>query len=92
MRRFIREMFEDDTGSICVGRVSLILGILVTAFTATIYMNTDGEVSWGEAVVRCCPAIAGLLAYIFTRLAESKEWISETVQRVTNATKKDIRD
>ena len=87
MKKSIREMFEDDTKQICVARVSLFVGIILTVFTATIYMNTDGDVSWGECVVRCCPALVGLIAYIFTRLYESKEFISETVEKVAKCKK-----
>ena len=91
MRKCIREMFEDDTGSICVGRVSLILGIILTTFTCSVYLNTDGEVSCWEALARCCPGIIGLVAYCITRAFEAKEWISDTVEKVTNATKKRVR-
>jgi hypothetical protein len=45
-------------------------------------MDTVGEVTLWEAVVRTSPALVGLVAYVFTRLAEMKEWISETAQKV----------
>jgi hypothetical protein len=82
MKKFIRELFEDDTQQICMGRFSLFLGLLLTPITAVWSMDTVGEVTLWEAVVRTSPALVGLVAYVFTRLAEMKEWISETAQKV----------
>lgn len=82
MKKFIRELFEDDAHQICMGRFSLFLGLLLTPITAVWSMDTVGEVTLWEAVVRTSPALIGLIAYVFTRLAEMKEWISETAQKV----------
>jgi hypothetical protein len=82
MKKFIRELFEDDAHQICMGRFSLFLGLLLTPITAVWSMDTVGEVTLWEAVVRTSPALVGLVAYVFTRLAEMKEWISETAQKV----------
>lgn len=80
-------MFEDDTHEICVGRVALILGLLLTVITATVDMDTDGEITWAEAALRASPAIVGLVAYIFTRLAEMKEWIADLTKNLTKVVK-----
>ncbi len=77
MKRFLRELFEDDTHEFCIGRFSLFLGMILTVFTATVYMDTEVELTWAEAALRASPAIVGLVAYIFTRLAEMKEWIAD---------------
>lgn len=82
MKKFIRELFEDDAHQICMGRFSLFLGLLLTPITAVWSMDTVGEVTLWEAVVRTSPALIGLIAYVFTRLAEMKEWIAETAQKV----------
>jgi hypothetical protein len=82
MKKFIRELFEDDAHQICMGRFSLFLGLLLTPITAVWSMDTVGEVTLWEAVVRTSPALVGLVAYVFTRLAEMKEWIAETAQKV----------
>lgn len=87
MKKFIRQLFEDDTKQICMGRFSLFLGLILTPFTAIWFMDADGEVSLWEAVVRTSPALVGLIAYIFTRLAEMKEWIAETAQKVVKSKK-----
>ena len=77
MKRFLRELFEDDVHEFCIGRFSLFLGMILTVFTATVYMDTEVELTWAEAALRASPAIVGLVAYIFTRLAEMKEWIAD---------------
>lgn len=82
MKKFIRELFEDDTQQICMGRFSLFLGLLLTPITAVWSMDTVGEVTLWEAVVRTSPALVGLVAYVFTRLAEMKEWLANTAQKV----------
>lgn len=88
MKKFIRQLFEDDTHEICMGRFSLFLGLLLTPFTAMWSMETVGEVTLWEAVVRTSPALIGLIAYIFTRLAEMREWIAEVAEKVVKAKKK----
>lgn len=87
MKKFIRELFEDDSKQICMGRFSLFMGMLLTPITAVWSMDAVGEVTLWEAVVRTSPALVGLAAYVFTRLAEMKEWISETAQKVVKAKK-----
>ena len=77
MRKFFREMFQDDTHEICVGRFSLFLGLILTVFTATVDMDIEGEMSWAEAALRASPAIIGLVAYVMTRAFEAKEWVSD---------------
>lgn len=88
MKRFFREMFQDDSQEICVGRFSLFLGLILTVFTATIDMDIEGEMTWAEAALRASPAIIGLIAYIATRAMEAKEWISDTTERIIKAKKK----
>lgn len=87
MKKFIRQLFEDDTKQICMGRFSLFLGLILTPFTAIWFMDADGEVSLWEAVVRTSPALVGLIAYIFTRLFECKEFLAETAEKVVKAKK-----
>ena len=87
MKRFFREMFQDDSQEICVGRFSLFLGLILTVFTATIDMDIEGEMSWAEAALRASPAIVGLIAYIATRLFECKEFIAETSEKIIKAKK-----
>lgn len=77
MKKFLKEMFSDDTHEICIGRFALFLGLILTTFTATVDMDVEGELGWAEAALRASPAIIGLVAYIFTRLAEMKEWIAD---------------
>ena len=81
MKRFIREMFQDDVHEICVGRVSLVLGLFLTVITASIDMDVAGDVTWAEAALRASPGIIGLIAYVFTRAFEAKEWIAETSEK-----------
>lgn len=83
MKKFIRELFEDDTKQICMGRFSLFLGLILTPFTAIWFMGTDGEVSLWEAVVRCSPGLIGLIAYCITRAFEAKEYVTEIVEKIT---------
>ena len=82
MKRFMIELFEDDTRQFCIGRFSLFLGIILTVFTATIYMDVDGEVTWAECALRASPGIIGLVAYVFTRLAEMKEWVADLAKTI----------
>lgn len=82
MKKFIRELFEDDAHEACIGRFSLFIGLILTPITAIWSIDTIGEVTLWEAVVRTSPAIVGLIAYIATRLFECKEFIAETAQKV----------
>ena len=87
MKRFFTEIFQDDVKEFCVGRFSLILGMCLTVITGVWSIDTIGEITVWEAVVRCSPGLIGLIAYIFTRIAEMKEWIAETAQKVVKAKK-----
>lgn len=82
MKKFIKGLFLDDVNEPCIARFSLFLGLLLTPFTAIWSMDTVGEVTLWEAVARTSPALVGLIAYIFTRLFEAKEFIAETAQKV----------
>lgn len=82
MKKFIRQLFEDDAHEICIGRFSLFIGLLLTPFTAIWSIDTVGEVTLWEAVVRTSPALIGLVAYIATRLFECKEFIAETAEKL----------
>lgn len=79
---FIRGLFEDSEKEPCMGRFSLFLGLLLTPITAVWSMDTVGEVTLWEAVVRTSPALIGLVAYIATRLFECKEFIAETAEKL----------
>lgn len=79
--RFIKGLFLDDVDQPCVGRFSLFVGLILTPLTAIWFMDTGGDITWAEMIVRCSPGIIGLIAYIFTRLAEMKEWIAEQAQK-----------
>lgn len=87
MKKFIRQLFEDDTKQICMGRFSLFLGLILTPFTAIWFMDADGEVSLWEAVVRCSPGLIGLIAYCITRAFEAKEYVTEIVEKITKKNK-----
>lgn len=82
MKRFFTEIFQDDVKEFCVGRFSLILGMLLTVITGVWSIDTVGDITMWEAIVRCSPGLIGLIAYIFTRLAEMKEWLADTAQKV----------
>lgn len=88
MKKFIKGLFLDDVREPCLGRFSLFLGLLLTPFTAMWSMETVGEVTLWEAVVRTSPALIGLIAYIFTRAFEAKEWVAEVAEKVVKAKKK----
>lgn len=75
--QFIKGLFLDDVDQPCIGRFTLFIGLMLTPFTAVWSMDTPGDIGAWEAAVRCSPGIIGLIAYIFTRLAEMKEWIAE---------------
>lgn len=85
MRKFFKEMFQDDVKEICIGRFSLFLGLILTVFTATIDMDVEGEMTWAEAALRASPAIVGLVAYVFTRAFEAKEWVADLAKTIKKA-------
>lgn len=85
MRKFFKEMFQDDVKEICIGRFSLFLGLILTVFTATIDMDLEGEMTWAEAALRASPAIVGLVAYVFTRAFEAKEWVADLAKTIKKA-------
>ena len=82
MKKFIKGLFLDDIGEPCIGRFSLFLGIVLTVVTGVWSIGTVGDVTVWEAVVRTSPGLIGLVAYIFTRLAEMKEWLAEQAEKV----------
>lgn len=82
MRKFFKEMFQDDVKEICIGRFSLFLGLILTVFTATIDMDVEGEMTWAETALRASPAIVGLIAYVFTRAFEAKEWVADLAKTI----------
>ena len=75
--KFVKGLFLDDVDQPCIGRFSLFVGLILTPLTAIWFMDIGGDITWAEMIVRCSPGIIGLIAYIFTRLAEMKEWIAE---------------
>lgn len=87
MKKFFKGLFLDDVGEPCVGRFSLFIGIFLTVVTGVWDIGTVGDVTLWEAVVRCSPGLIGLIAYIFTRLAEMKEFLAETAEKVVKAKK-----
>ena len=87
MKKFIKELFIDDSGEACIGRFSLFVGMILTVVTGVWDIDTVGDITLWEAVVRTSPGLIGLIAYIFTRLAEMKEWIADTAQKVVKAKK-----
>lgn len=82
MKKFFTELFQDDVKEFCVGRFSLILGMILTVITGVWSIDTVGDVTLWEAVVRTSPGLIGLIAYIFTRLAEMKEFLAETAEKL----------
>lgn len=82
MKKFIKGLFLDDVGEPCIGRFSLFLGMILTVVTGVWSIDAVGDVTLWEAVVRCSPGLIGLIAYVFTRLAEMKEWLAETAEKV----------
>lgn len=87
MKKFFKGLFLDDVGEPCIGRFSLFIGMFLTVITGVWSIDTIGEITVWEAVVRTSPGLIGLIAYIFTRIAEMKEWITETAQKVVKAKK-----
>lgn len=84
---FVSGLFEDSEKEPCIGRFSLFVGMILTVVTGVWDIDTVGDITLWEAVVRCSPGLIGLIAYIFTRIAEMKEWIAETAQKVVKAKK-----
>lgn len=87
MIKFIKELFIDDSGEACIGRFSLFLGMLLTVITGVWGIDTIGDLTAWEAIVRTSPGLIGLVAYIFTRLAEMKEWVSDLTKNLTKGKK-----
>ncbi len=87
MKEFIKGLFLDDVGEPCIGRFALFMGIFLTVITGVWSIDTIGDITVWEAVVRTSPGLIGLIAYIFTRLAEMREWIADTAQKVVKAKK-----
>ena len=81
MRKFIRELFEDDAHEICIGRFSLFIGMILTVVTGVWGIDTVGDITMWEAIVRTSPGLIGLIAYCITRAFEAKEWISDTAEK-----------
>ena len=81
MKKFIKGLFLDDVNEPCLGRFSLLLGMLLTVVTGVWSIDTVGDVTVWEAVVRTSPGLIGLIAYIFTRLAEMKEFLAEAAEK-----------
>lgn len=79
---FIRGLFEDAEKEPCIGRFSFFVGLILTVITGVWSIDTVGEITVWEAVVRTSPGLIGLIAYIFTRAAEMKEWIAEVAQKL----------
>lgn len=82
MKKFFTEIFQDDVKEFCVGRFCLVLGMFLTVITGVWSIDTIGDITMWEAIVRCSPGIIGLVAYIFTRLAEMKEFLAETAEKL----------
>lgn len=87
MKKFFKGLFLDDVGEPCVGRFSLFIGMFLTVITGVWSIDTMGEITVWEAVVRCSPGLIGLIAYCFTRLFECKEFLAETAEKVVKAKK-----
>lgn len=87
MLNFIRGLFLDDVQEPCIGRVSLFVGLVLTAYTATVHLDAVGDVSKAEAVVRCAPGLIGLFAYCFSRLMECKEFIADAANKLVGQRK-----
>ena len=82
MKKFIKGLFLDDVNEPCLGRFSLFLGMILTVITGVWSIDTIGDITVWEAVVRTSPGLIGLIAYIFTRLAEMKEFLAETAEKL----------
>lgn len=87
MKKFIKGLFLDDVGEPCIGRFSLFLGIVLTVITGVWSIDTVGDVTLWEAVVRCSPGLIGLIAYCITRAFEAKEYVTEIVEKITKKNK-----
>ena len=84
---FIKGLFEDSEKEPCIGRFSLFLGMLLTVITGVWDIDTIGDLTAWEAIVRTSPGLIGLVAYIFTRLAEMKEWVSDLTKNLIKGKK-----
>lgn len=82
MKKFIKGLFLDDVGEPCLGRFSLFLGMILTVITGVWDIDAVGDVTAWEAIVRTSPGLIGLIAYVFTRLAEMKEWLAEQAEKL----------
>lgn len=82
MKKFIKGLFLDDVGEPCLGRFSLFLGMILTVITGVWSIDSIGDITMWEAIVRTSPGLIGLIAYIFTRLAEMKEFLAETAEKL----------
>lgn len=87
MKKFIRELFIDDSGEACVGRFSLFVGMILTVVTGVWDIDTVGDITLWEAVVRCSPGLIGLIAYCITRAFEAKEYVTEIVEKIAKKDK-----
>lgn len=87
MKKFIKGLFLDDVGEPCIGRFSLFLGIVLTVITGVWSIDTVGDITMWEAIVRCSPGLIGLIAYCITRAFEAKEYVTEIVEKITKKNK-----
>ena len=87
MKKFFKGLFLDDVGEPCVGRFSLFVGMILTVITGVWSIDTIGEITVWEAVVRCSPGLIGLIAYCITRAFEAKEYVTEIVEKIAKKNK-----
>ena len=78
---FIKGLFEDSEKEPCIGRFSLFIGMILTVVTGVWGIDTVGDITMWEAIVRTSPGLIGLIAYCITRAFEAKEWISDTAEK-----------
>lgn len=81
LRAFIKGLFEDSEKEPCIGRFSLFVGMILTVVTGVWGIDTVGDITMWEAIVRTSPGLIGLIAYCITRAFEAKEWISDTAEK-----------
>lgn len=82
MKEFIKGLFLDDVNSPCIGRFALFMGIILTVITGVWSIDTIGDITVWEAVVRTSPGLIGLIAYCLTRAFEAKEWVAEISEKL----------
>lgn len=87
MKEFVKGLFLDDVNSPCIGRFALFMGIILTVITGVWSIDTIGEITVWEAVVRCSPGLIGLIAYCITRAFEAKEYVTEIVEKIAKKDK-----